>query len=162
MSMDFNERLEKAIQRGHRLSDQRAQAAAREALSEEELRRMHSQFRLELSEHIEQCLRRLPDHFPGFRFETLVGERGWGAVVSRNDLRILPEGRKDFFSRLEMTVRPFSSYHVLELVARGAVANKEAFSRSQFQKLVEADIKTFRELVDVWVLEYAEQYAAHR
>lgn len=160
--MDFNERLEKAIQRGQRLGEDRAAAAAKKALSEEELRRLHSQYRLELSEHIEHCLKRLPDHFPGFRLESLVGEKGWGAAVSRNDLRIMPEGRKEFYSRLEMTIRPFSSYHVVELVARGTIGNKEIFNRSQYQKLTEVDANKFRELVDVWVLEYAEQYAAQR
>lgn len=160
--MDFNERLEKAIQRGQRLGDERARAAARQALTEEELRRLHSQLRLELSEHIEHCVKRLPDHFPGFRFETIVGDRGWGAAVSRDDLRITAEGRKSVYSRMEMTIRPFSQYHVIELTARGTVANKEIFNRSQYQKLVEADTNSFRELIDLWVLDYAEQYAAHK
>jgi len=159
--MDFNERLDKAIQRGKRLGGERAQAAAQRAMSEEELKRLHSQFRLDLSEHIEQCVKRLADHFPGFRYESMVGERGWGGAVSRDDLRITPEGRRSVYSRLEMTVRPFSSYHVLELAARGTVANKEIFSRSHFQKLGDVDENTFRNFVDVWVLEYAEQYAAH-
>ena len=56
------------------------------ALSEEELKRLHSQYRLQLSEHIERCLSTLPGHFPGFRFETVVAERGWGAAVFRDDL----------------------------------------------------------------------------
>ncbi len=162
MSNDFSDRLEKAIRRGERLGEERAQAAARQAMTEEELRRLHSQLRLELSEHIEQVVKRLPDHFPGFRFETIVGDRGWGAGVSRNDLRITSKGREEYYSRLEMTIRPFSSYHVVELVARGTIANKEIFNRSQYQKLTETDVAKFRELIDVWVLEFAEQYAAQR
>ena len=160
--MDFNDRLEQAIKRGERLGDERAEVAARQALSEEELKRLHSQIRLELSEHIEHCIKRLPDHFPGFRYESLVGDRGWGAAVSRDDLRILAEGRKNFYSRLEMTIRPYSSYHVVELTARGTIANKEVYNRSQFQKLTEARLDAFREWIDAWVLEYAEQYAAQR
>ncbi len=162
MSNDFSDRLEKAIKRGERLGEERAQAAARQAMTEEELRRLHSQLRLELSEYIEQVVKRLPDHFPGFRFESIVGDRGWGAGVSRNDLRITPKGREEFYSRLEMTIRPYSSYHVVELLARGTIANKEIFNRSQYQKLTETDLGKFRDLIDVWVLEFAEQYAAQR
>ena len=64
------------------------------------------------------------------------------------------------YSRLEITVAPYSSYHALELAAKGTVRNKEAYSRTYFEKLHEADVEKFRELVDVWALEYAEQYAA--
>src|SRR4029078_12652250 len=77
-SMDFQERLEKAIQRGQRTQDAEARAPAQQAMGEEELKRLHSQYRLELSEHIEQSMRQLAQQFPGFRFETLVGSAGWG------------------------------------------------------------------------------------
>jgi hypothetical protein len=115
---------------------------------------------LELSERIENCLRQMPAHFPGFRYESVVGERGWGASISRDDLDIESGRRSNYFSRLELTVRPFSSLHVLELTAKGTVRNKEIFNRSQFQLLAEADINAFAELVDHWVLEFAELYAA--
>jgi hypothetical protein len=123
--MDFEQRLTKAIERGQRASEERAQAQREKAVSEEEFKRLHGQYRLRLSDQIEQCLRRLPDHFPGFRYETLVGDRGWGAAVSRDDLG-LPSGgrRQNLFSRLEMTVRPMSSYHVLELAAKATIRNK--------------------------------------
>lgn len=111
--MDFNERLEKAIERGRRSHDADARARAEQAVSEEELKRLHSQYRLELSEHIEHSLRQLPQHFPGFRFETLAGTRGWGAEIDRDDLSLADGRRQNFFSRLEMAVRPFSSAHVL-------------------------------------------------
>src|SRR5438445_559849 len=101
--MDFDQRLEKAIERGQRMGDAQAKAAQQQAVSEEECKRIHSQYRLALSEHIESGLRRLPDHFPGFRYETVVGDRGWGAAVSRDDVgRGLDGGRRNFFSRLEM------------------------------------------------------------
>ncbi len=159
--MDFEKRLEKAIERGQRASEAKAQSAAQQAYSEEELKRLHSQHRLELSEHIEECIKRLPDHFPGFRFETIVGDRGWGAAVSRDDIGWSADRqRQNLFSRLEMTIRPFSSYHVLELTAKGTIRNKEVFSRSHFQRLGEADAKTFRDMIDLWILEYAELYAA--
>lgn len=158
--MEFERRLQRAIERGQRKGDARARASAEQAENEEELKRLHSQYRLELSEHIESCLRQLPDHFPGFRYETVVGDRGWGAAVSRDDAgRGRDSGRSNFFSRLEMTIRPFSAYHVLELSAKGTIRNKEIYNRTHYQRLTEADPKSFLEMIDLWVLEYAELYA---
>jgi hypothetical protein len=61
-----------------------------------------------------------------------------------------------------MTIRPFSSYHVVDLSAKATIRNKEVFNRNHFEKVEEADPTTFVELIDVWVLEYAELYAAGR
>ena len=159
--MDFEKRLQKAIERGKRISDAKARAEAEKAITEEELRRLHSQYRLELSERIENCMRRLPDHFPGFRFKSIVGDQGWGCEVRRDDVGVGSKGRRaNFFSRLEMTVRPFNTYHVLELVAKGTIRNKEVFSRSHYERLEEADLTSFHELIDFWALEFAELYAA--
>ncbi|HEV3136517.1 MAG TPA: hypothetical protein VGZ26_01410 [Pirellulales bacterium] len=158
--MDFQQRLEKAIQRGQRSHDVQARARAEQAMGEEELKRLHSQYRLQLSDHIEQCLRQLPQHFPGFRYETLVGSRGWGAAISRDDLSLADGRRENLFSRLEVVVRPFSTSHVLELAAKGTIRNKEIYNRNQYQLLADVDIASFRELVDRWILEYAELYAA--
>lgn len=158
--MDFQERLEKAVQRGKRVSDERARIAAEAAMSEEELKRLHSQYRLELSEHIEKCLHDVAHQFPGFRFETVVGDRGWGAAISRDNLAFEGGKRLNYYSRLEMTVRPFSRSHVLELTAKGTIRNKEIFNRSQYHSLHKADGKSFNELIDLWALEYAELYAA--
>ena len=121
---------------------------------------MHSQYRLELSDHIEQCLRQLPQHFPGFRYESLVGSRGWGAAISRDDLSLSEGRRENFFSRLEVVVRPYATSHVLELAAKGTVCNKEIYNRNQYQALSHVDMASFRDLADRWVLEYAESYAA--
>jgi hypothetical protein len=164
--MDFQKRLEKAVERGKRVSEARAQAQAEQALSEEELKRLHSQHRLEFSEHIESCLQQLANQFPGFRYELVVGDRGWGAAIARDDLSLgggkSPGGvkRSNFYSRLEMTIRPFSQSHVVELAAKATVRNKEVFNRSQYQPLGKADPKSFHELIDMWALEYAEMYAA--
>jgi hypothetical protein len=159
---DFHERLEKAIQRGKRAHDDRERKRADTALGEEELKRLHTQYRLDLSEHIEECVRQLPQHFPGSRYESLVGERGWGAAISRDDLQVTAGRRENLFSRLELAVRPFSSLHVLELTAKGTSRNKEIYNRTQYQMLTEADLATFRELVDRWILEFAELYSAQR
>ena len=159
--MGFEERLNEAIQRGkQRGTAQQAQAAA-QAMSEDEIKRLHNQYRLQLSEQIEQCLKKLPQHFPGFSFETVFGERGWGAACRRDDIRLSPGGkRNNDYSRLEMTIRPFSSYHVVELAGKGTIRNKELFNRTYFEKVQEADIAKFSELIDLWVLEYAELYSS--
>ena len=112
--MSFENRLQKAIERGKRRGEATRSEAEARALTEEELRRLHSTFRLQLSEHIETCIRQLPNFFPGFRLETLFGERGWGAACSRDDVRMAGGKRRaNDYSRLELTVRPASSMHVL-------------------------------------------------
>jgi hypothetical protein len=160
--MDFQQRLKKAIERGEQVGRRRELAEEARALNEQELQRLHSQYRLELSEHIEQCLRQVADRFPGFRFETVLGDRGWGAAISRDDLRLGGGQRTNLFSRLEMVIRPFSSYHVLELVAKGAIYNREVFNRTHFHDLAEVNLNCFFDTIDVWVIEYAELYAAKR
>ena len=158
--MDFDERIKKAIDRGQRTRDAKEDQAAAEAMSEEECKRLHSSLRLNLTDHVESCLRKLADHFPGFRFETVVDEHGWGARVTRDDLQLDAGRRTTFFSRLELVIAPFNKYHVLELVSKGTVRNKEIFNRSHYQLLNEADPESFTEMSDLWVLEYAELYAA--
>jgi hypothetical protein len=159
--MEFQQRLNKAIERGQRAGSARARAEAEKAVTEKELTRLHSQYRLELSERIEACLRQLADRFPGFRFETIVNERGWGAAISRDDIELQPgRGRVSSYSRLEMLIRPASSYNVLDLTAKATIRNREYFKRSHFQRLTEVDLTSFTEMIDRWVLEYAELYAA--
>jgi hypothetical protein len=159
--MDFDARLRKAIERGHRTGSAEARREAERAMSEQELRRLHTQYRLELSEHVESCLKKLPQHFPGFRFETVVSERGWGGAVSRDDVGLSSQGqRANYFSHLEIVIRPISEVHVLEVAAKGAIRNKEIFSRAHYERLADVDLGTFTELIDRWVLEYAELYAA--
>ena len=161
--MEFHKRLEKAIERGQRASSARARTEAEKAVTEKELARLHSQYRLQLSERIETCLRQLADQLPGFRLETVVNERGWGAALSRDDIKLRSGGaRTSYFSRLEMLIRPASSYHVLDLTAKATVRNKELFNRSHFQRLTEVDLTSFTEMIDLWVLEYAELYAAKK
>ncbi len=160
--MEFQERLQKAIDRGARTRDEKVRQQEAEALSVEDLKRLHSQFRLPLSERVEFCLKQVAAQFPGFDFAgVLDDERGWGGTISRDDLEITrAHGRRKLFSRLEMTVRPFASPYVLDLAAKGTVRNKEIFNRNHFQRLTEVDLDSFKELIDIWSLEYAELYAA--
>jgi hypothetical protein len=161
--MDFDKRLAKAIERGHRTGDARSRADAEKAITEQELQRLHTQYRLQLDEHIGDCLKKLGRHFPGFRFETLVCDRGWGAAVSRDDLQVSRQRRRaNYFSRLEMLIRPVSEYFVLELTAKATIRNKELFNRTHFQRLAEVDVTSFTEMIDHWVLEFAELYAARQ
>ena len=159
--MDFHSRLEKAIERGQKAGSARAESEARQVLNEQEIRRLHSQYRLELSERIENALKQVADHFPGFQFETLVNERGWGAAVGRDDIDLKPgQTTRSFFSRLEIVIRPVTTAHVLELAAKSTIRNKELFHRTHFQRLTEVDITSFCETMDLWVLEFAESFAA--
>jgi len=158
--MDFRERLQRASERGQRAKDAEAREAAAKALSEEECRRLHSANRLALLDYIEKCLHDLADNFPGFRVETIAEANGWGSVAKRDDVG-LARGRSDsFFSRLQLVVSPYSKYHVIDVVAKGTIRNKEVFSRNFYQQLNEVDLDRFHELIEQWVLEYAELYAA--
>ncbi len=158
---DFEKRLEKAIERGQQVRDLRGREKQLRALTEAELRNLHSKYRLELSDHIEKCLRSLADRFPGFEFETIVGEEGWGARISRDDLGFSQEGRpENFYNRLEMVIRPFSPTHIVELAAKATIRNKELFNRNYYQKLSELKLETYVEVIDQWVLEFAERFSA--
>jgi len=158
---DFEDRLARAVARGSDRADKRAQEARAKKLSEEELKTLHTKYRLSLSEHIESCLTPLLDHFPGFRLETIYGERGWGASVSRDDFGMTEKTvRNSVYSRLELTIRPHSSLGVVELAGKGAVRNKEIYNRTHFRKIAEVDEEEYIQLIDAWVVEFAERFAA--
>ena len=158
--MSFRERLQRAHERGRQARAAHLNEAAARALSEEECRRLHRDYRLTLNEHIESCLRQLAENFPGFHYEDISNERGLGGAVRRDDLAIVSGRRENLFSRLEIVVSPHNQYHVLDVSAKGAVRNKENFTRNSFQLLKDADLDAFRNLIEQWTLDYAEQYAA--
>jgi len=160
--MDFDKRLERAIERGQRSRDEESRADAAKAMNEQDLRNLHSSSRLELTEHIEKCLKGLGDHFPGFEYSTIIEESGWGSRVRRDDLGIKARKAENFYSRMEMVVRPYTSTHIIELAAKGTIRNKEVFNRTHFQFLFEVDTDSFCELIDLWVLEFAEKYASQK
>ena len=158
--MDFDTRLQKAIERGEKAKDVRGQAALERELTLEELKTMHSGFRLELSEHIEECLKKLADHIPGFDFQSIVSEEGWGGRLTRDDLHLAPGRQAETrYSRLEVLISPFSPSAIIELVVKGTVRNREVLNRKHYQKVDEFDVDSFRELVDLRVLEFAETYS---
>ena len=112
---------------------------------------------MDLSEHIETCLTKLADHFPGFQFETLVSDEGWGARITRDDIDI--RERKNVYSRVKILVRPFTDAHIIAIAAKATIRNREVLNRSHFQFLSQHDTTSFCELIDLWVLEYAEKFA---
>ncbi|MBX3440812.1 MAG: hypothetical protein KF774_00295 [Planctomyces sp.] len=159
--MDFEKRLQRAIERGEKARAAADRVDAERHLSAEELRDVYSRGRLELSEHIEHCLRRLVNHFPGFNYASILGDEGWGAKITRDDLIARP-GRphETQYSRLEVFVTPRSTASILEVVCKGTIRNREAFHRRHFQRLIELDLQAFNAQIDAWVLDYAEQFAA--
>lgn len=156
--MDFEEKLKQAIERGHRRGAASADAQRRQKMSESEIRSRHNQIRLHVSDHIEKAMRKLADHFPGFQTEILYGEKGWGAAMTRDD--VTGPGRT-MFSRLELFVRPLSSLGIVDMIAKGTIRNRELFSRNYYDELESTNIEKLEQLIDTWLLEYAELYAAH-
>jgi hypothetical protein len=160
MSDDFKSRFESAIERGQQRREHTADEAKRKELSEEELRRLHTSFRLSLSESIDAKIQNVIDAFPGFRQEALFGEVGWGTACYRDDLLIRNGRRSNQYSRFEMVIRPFSDLRVLDLKGKGTVKNRELFNRTLFRNIDEVDVQEFEDVIDAWTIEYAEQYAA--
>lgn len=176
--MDLERRLEQAIQRGQKTRVLQGQEAAERALTEEELKSRYSAARLNLSEYIETSLKKLMDHFPGFRFETVVDDSGWGARISRDDLHISPAAldalfsgsdyrskptgmkRENLYSRFQMLVRPLSTQaKIIEITAKGTIRNKEIVNRTHFQFLAQLNEQGLRDVFDNWCIEYAEHFA---
>lgn len=159
--MEFQDRLKQAINRGNRLRARRDQEAARRELSLEERREIHSQARIDVSDRIEERLRQLAENFPGFQYETVFGEDGWGARISRDDLKFDPRRHSEsLYSRLELVVTPLTSTPIIEVLAKGTVRNKEVFHRKHYQQLELLDLGALQQIVDSWVVEYAELFAA--
>ena len=158
---EFEQRLQNAINRGQKSREAQGQQEGARQATEEDLRNLHSGLRLALSEHIEGCLRKLCDHFPGFEFSTVMNEEGWGARITRDDINLNAGTNRALYSRLEMLVRPFSEAHIIDVNTKGTIRNKESLNRSNYRMLTEATEEGLIEIIDGLVLEFAEQYAAN-
>ena len=116
--MSFRERLQRATERGK----QAAGGAAQRGGGQGAERRRVPPAALAVSAGAHRahrkCLRDLADNFPGFRLETIVDESGWGAAVSRDDVGLAARPARQFFSRLQLVVSPYSKYHVLDMAAQ--------------------------------------------
>jgi hypothetical protein len=158
--MDFDDQLRRAVERG-RLKQQRATAEAEaKALSADEQKRLHSKFRLDMSDHIEKCMGRLADYFPGFETEIIFGEVGWGAAVVRDAIHLSRGQRDTSRSRFEIVVRPYSEFNILDVAAKGTIHNKEIYQRHQFAKIGDVEQDEFIRQIDQWVVDFAELYAS--
>jgi hypothetical protein len=157
---DFEDRLKNALRRGAQRSDDKKQAEAAKQASEDDLKNLHTKPRLAISEHIEKVIRQIADHIPGFRYETVFGVNGWGAAAWTDELRLKSGQNRHRYSRLEITIKPVTSYFILELRCKGMIGNREVLSRSYFEPVADADPDQFRQLVDTWAVQFAEMYAA--
>jgi len=157
--MDFEQRLQRAIKRGQKQKEERGREQAAREMSVDELRQLHNAARLELSDRIEQGLKKIADHFPGFVYQSVMDD-GWGGRISRDDFAVQRGAKANLYSRLEMVVRPFSDSHIVELKAKGTIRNKEVISRNHFQFLKDLDLDSYSELIEIWLLEYAEKYSS--
>jgi hypothetical protein len=157
---EFEDQLRKAIERGQRANDalQAEQKLAR--LSADQLKIRHNDFRLKLSDRIEVTLKSLVNQLPGFAYENIYGERGWGGAVSRDELLMTRGQRRSVYSRLEITVKPLSDLEIVDLAGKGTVKNREIFVRNHFRTIQESELDEFLEMVDRWVLEFAQLYMA--
>jgi hypothetical protein len=159
---EFEDRLKKAVARGASRAESLQSAEERKRQEAEELKRLHTKYRLELSDHIEQVIRRLVDMFPGFRHQSVFGDAGWGSACVRDDLVIEKGNRSNKYSRFEIVVRPVNEFNVLDLQAKGTIADRELMSRSLYHPIAQADMARFRQAVDDWAVAYAELYAMKR
>ena len=159
--MDFESKLEKAIQRGQNRNVAKTNAQKQSELSKEDIRNQHNDFRLNLSDYIESGLKKLANHIPGFDYETIYGSKGWGGALSRVDLDRGPSGKAgSFFSRIEITVRPQNEFNVVNIVGKGTIRDKELFTWNHYEAILEAKQADFEQMIDNWILQFAEQFAA--
>ncbi len=154
--VDFDRKLQEAIARGQTRNDAMAKAQKSEQLSKDELKRRHTDFRLRVSEHIESALKKTAEHFPGFQYETVFGEKGWGGALYRDDL--MRGGA--MFSRVEFVVRPLGEYPIVVLTGKGTIRNRELFAWTHHEEIEEATTESLYAVIDGWILNYAEQFAA--
>lgn len=157
---DFEKKLKNAIDRGIKRGQYASDEAAREKANLERLKTMHTSLRLSLSEYIETVVRKLSDYLPGFRFETVFGDNGWGAACWSDQLSLSRGARSSNYSRFELAIKPHNEYNVLDLKARGTISNRELLTRSFYAPLDEVDEEHFKHLIDSWALSFAELYSA--
>ncbi len=160
MMTDFEDQLKKAIERGQRTNEARQVEEKLAQLTADQLRIQHNDSRLKLSDRIEKTLKAMINHLPGFEYENIYGERGWGGAVARDELLITRGQRRKAYSRLEITVKPFSEMAIVDMAGKGTVKNREIFTRSHYRSVQDVEIGGFLELVDRWVLEFAQLYMA--
>jgi len=162
MMSEFEERLKKAVARGASKAESLQSEEQRKRQEVEEYKRLHAKYRLDLTERIETVVKKMIDMFPGFRYQSVFGESGWGSACTRDDLVIERGVRSNKYSRFEMVVRPINEFYVLDLQAKGTIADRELLTRAFYLPLGQVDIERFYKSVDDWAIAYAELYATKR
>lgn len=160
MSDEFSKRLESAIERGKQAANRKASAERKAEQTEERLRELHSQYRLTMCDRIEDTIKKLADHIPGFHFEAVYDEGGLGSACYRENLHFENGRRTTQFSRFELVIRPCTDLLVLDMKGKATINSREVFNRSHFAKLAELDLVDFERCIEAWSLQYAEAYAA--
>ena len=79
---EFDKQLKQAIQRGLDTNQARQREAARQQMNAEDLKRKHTDFRLGISERIEQTLKSLVNQLPGFEYENIYGDLSDGTAYN--------------------------------------------------------------------------------
>ena len=51
---------------------------------------------------------------------------------------------------------------MLDLKAKGTVANREVFNRNHYKELDDVELTRFKHMIETWAVQYAEMYAAKR
>ena len=159
---DFDERLKKAVARGASRAESLQSEEQRKRKEADEFRSLHAKYRLELTDQIEGVVKKLIDLFPGFRYQSVFGDTGWGSACMRDDLVIERGVRSNKYSRFEMVIRPVNEFFILDLQAKGTIADKELLTRALYQPLGQVDMDRFRKAIDDWAVAYAELYATKR
>jgi len=158
---DFEERLKRAIDRGEQSRAADGASEQEEVVSLEEAKAIHAQLRNELIEHIEKCVKKLCDHFPGFEYSTVLNEKGWGSRITRDDVNLSAGVNKNEYSRLEIVIPPFSEMRIVEVATKGTIRNRETLNRTNYRFLNDAPLETLQQMVDSIVIEFAEQFSAN-
>ena len=78
VNMEFEDKLQRAIQRGQERTSARANAQKKVEASKEDIRNRHNEFRLNLSDHIEACLKKVGTAFSGLRLRNDLRHKGLG------------------------------------------------------------------------------------
>ena len=65
-----------------------------------------------------------------------------------------------FFSRIEITVRPQNEFNVINIAGKGTIRDKEMFTWNHFDAILDAEQPDFEKMIDNWILQFAEQFAA--
>ena len=82
-------------------------------------------------------------------------------MYKRQDIDRGPDGRAgSFFTRVEITVRPQNEFNVVNIAGKGTIRDKEIFSWNYFEEIEHAKQETFETMLDKWILQFAETFAA--